>query len=98
MRFCMPTRSATTLEFWEKNLDLALAFPSEGQTLAGIAMPLPQAFFPTPPQEAMRKTFVLPSRIILGYLASPVTSRASFLFFKRIPACLLKPAPVQAQD
>lgn len=89
MRFSMPTHSATTLEFWEKNLGLALAFPSEGHPGWHCCAP-PPGILSYPPQEAMRKTFVLPSRIILGFLASPVTSRASFLLFQKNPCLPIK--------
>lgn len=34
MRLTLPAHSATTLEFGSKNLELALAFPSEGPMLA----------------------------------------------------------------
>lgn len=95
MRLTLPTHSATTLELGGKNLELALAFASEGQ-MPTLLLPAP-GILSDPTSEGSEEEVYAPFQAVLGAFASPVASLASFLLFQRIPA-LLKAAPAQAQE
>lgn len=74
------------LEFRVKKLEFSLGLPSEGQTLTLLQPSIPQAFFPTPPQKAVRKRFA-PFQDYFKVLGH-TCNQPSFLFLVSKNPCL----------